>query len=74
MEIFSSLDEKISILRLEHKTLHNFVIIITIMINHNHQVPNLLLRLSATNFSAPALLINCHFDRYNDNDKKLHEI
>ena len=23
----------------------------------------MLLRLSATNFSAPALLINCHFDR-----------
>ena len=27
------------------------------------QVPNLVLRLSATNFSAPALLVNCHFDR-----------
>ena len=41
----------------EHHQIHCFDHI------HDHQVPNLLLRLSATNFSAPALLINCHFDR-----------
>ena len=29
----------------------------------HRQVPNLVLRLSATNFSSPALLVNCHFDR-----------
>ena len=39
-----------------------FIPIIETKCSH-HQVPNLLLRLSANNFSAAALLVNCHFDR-----------